>query len=284
MIRDGITLVLGGLGLKGVSHIGTLQAFEEHRIKINRIAVAGSCTLVAFQYALSRDLNALSEHFIRFFNQNDRYLWGLERLAGASHSRNRRVRDSLTYFLRERLYCQGSFKKISLLEWDRFEEDILNYFGDLTFSDLQLPVSVSSIDLTEGKEILIENGDLADAIKAGIAFPGLFPPAMINHREHVSSTFFCELPLNSLKAPSGDPVVVIDIPAARTPRPPSTIIETLARVDEIRSRAIKQELLKKADIVFTLEELARYPWGDYRHIPWQIFRAHHEMDVLLTSY
>ena len=283
MTRKGITLVLGGLGLKGVSHIGTLQALQAHGIQVNRILVAGSSTLVGVQYALGRNLNHLSEHFIRFFTENHRFLWGLERLTGVDHSRARRVRDSLAYFLRERLYCQGNFKKISLLGWDHFEDDILNYFGNVTFDDLQIPVSVSVIDLTLQKEVLIESGILSDGLKAGIAFPGLFPPAVFDGHEFVSSTFLCELPLNSLNKTNDEPVVVIDIPGQKTIKPPSTIIETLARVDEIRSSVIKRKQLEKADVVYTLKGMSRYPWGDYRHIPWQIQRARNEMNVLLNT-
>ncbi len=282
MFPDGITLVLGGLGLKGVSHIGTLQAFEDHHIRINRIVAADSSSLVAIQFALGRDLNALSDHFIRFFNDNHRYLWGLERLTGVTRSRTRRVRDSFSYFLRERLYCQGNFTRLGLLEWDCIDNDLLKYFGDLTFADLKIPTAISTIDLMEGKEMLLEEGVLSEALKAGIAFPGLFPPAIIGDREFVCSTFCCELPLRSVEK-TGDPIVVIDIPAANDPRRPGNVIEILARVDELRSRAIKRKLLQKADVVYSLEGLRGYPWGNYRHIPQQVSRAREEMNKLLST-
>lgn len=282
MFSEGITLVLGGLGLKGVSHIGTLQAFEERNIRINRIVAAGTSSLVAAQFALGWDLEALAEHFIRFFNDNHRYLWGLERLTGVTRSRTRRVRDSFSYFLRERLYCQGNFKQLSLLEWDYIEDDLAEFFGKLTFADLEIPVAVSTIDLMEGREILLEEGTLYDALKAGIAFPGLFPPAFISGHEFVSSTFYCELPLNNVQKRDG-PVVAIDIPVVSEPQRPGNIIEVLARVDELRSAAIKRKLLQHADVVYSLEGMRGHPWGNYRQIPRQISRVREEMGRLLAA-
>lgn len=277
---EAITLVLGGLGIKGVSNIGTLQAIEQHGVPVKKIVASGISSIIAAQFSLGRDLDTLTELFTRFFTENHRYLWGLERLAGMSRSRTRRVRDSFQYFLRERLYCQMNFKSLSVLSWDILEKDLQIFFGRVKPSDLRIPLTVSAIDLKQGQEVLLDKGNLVKRLKASIAFPGLFSPVKIGQREYVSSTFYCELPLGCLEA-ADHPVVAVDIPAHYTAERPSNIIETLARVDELRSIRIKQRLLNRADLVYTLEGLRGYPWGSYRQIPRQIIQARSEMEMLL---
>ena len=81
-MAKGVTLVLGGVGVKGVANIGTLQSLHEHKVKINNIVATGISALIGAQFALNRDLGLLTEHFVRFFTENHRYLWGLEQLGG----------------------------------------------------------------------------------------------------------------------------------------------------------------------------------------------------------
>ena len=281
-MAKGITLVLGGLGVKGIANIGVLQALVEHRVKIKRIVAAGIGTLVGAQFALGRELEPLTEYFVRFFTENDRYLWGLEQFAGVVRSRKRRVVDSFNYFLRERLFCQANLKRISIMPWEVVEADIDNVLADASPSDLKLPLAVSAIDLKRKTEVLLKDGDLKERLKAGIAFPGLFPPVHIGDRELVSSTLYCEVPLGMV-GKTKRPIVAVDIPSELSMHTPGSVIEIMAQMDEVRGAAIKEKLLSKADIVFTLEGLRKFRWGSYKQIPQLISRARGEMDRLLSS-
>jgi NTE family protein len=211
-MSEPITLVLGGIGVKGVASIGVLQSLQNHRIRIKKIIAAGISSLVSAQFALGTDLNLLTDEFTRFFKENNRSLWGLEQLTGLLMSRRRRVVGSFSYFLRERLYCQANLKSDSTLSWDLIEPQIARFFGNKTFSDLKIPLAVSTIDLKRGRRVLLDEGKLYDSMKASIAFPGLLPPVVVGNMELISSTIYCELPLDSIKKRDA-PVVTIDLPS-----------------------------------------------------------------------
>jgi len=281
-MAKGVTLVLGGLGVKGVANIGVLQALTEHNVKIKRIVAAGIGALVGAQFALGRELEPLTEYFVRFFTENNRYMWGLEQFAGVVRSQKRRVIDSFNYFLRERLFCQANLKRISILPWELVEADIENVLGGASPTDLKMPLAVSAIDLKRKTEVLLEDGDLKERLKAGIAFPGLFPPVHIGNRELVSSTLYCEVPLGMVGR-AKRPILAVDIPSELSMHTPGSVIEIMAHMDEVRGIAIKEKLLSKADIILTLEGLRRFRWGSYKQIPQLISRARREMDRLLSS-
>lgn len=276
-----VTLVLGGLGVKGIASIGVLQSFSEHNIRIKRIVAAGISALVAGEFALGGDLSQLDELFISFFQNNHRFLWGLEQVSGLFQSRRRRVVGSFSYFLRERLFCRANLDRMSILTWDILEPIIARFFGNRTFTDLKIPLSISVIDLKHDSEVWLKTGKLSDCMKASIAFPGLLPPVTIGERELVSSTFYSELPLARIRKIDA-PVVAVDQPTSMATQPPHSLLEIVASTDELRSTFIKQKLLGRADYVFRLEDMTRFRWGRYQQIPQMVAQAKRETDRLIA--
>jgi len=281
-MSEGITLVLGGLGIKGVSSIGILQSIRDHNIKVKRIVATGIGSIAGAQYALGNNLSALTDYLVNFFTENHKNLWGLEYFGGVLQTRRKGVLESFNYFLRERLYCQANLTRISILPWDIIDNFFQELFGNHTFEELGIPLTISTIDLVAGNEYLIKSGLLAEKLKAGIAFPGLFSPVDICNHKLVSSTLFCELPLDSLQD-EDQPIVAFDIPIIDTKRVPESLIELIAITDDIRANEIKKHLLCKASHVFTLQSLRRFRWGNYKQIPHLIDYARQNTDTLLEK-
>jgi NTE family protein len=272
VVTNPITLVLGGMGVKGVASIGIFQALNSRNIKVKKIYAAGASALVAGYYAMGKSPDELTTRFVDFFDANDKSLWGMEQMSGLFQMQRRRITDSFSYFLQERLYCRANVKRLSILAWDIVEPLIVEVFGNNTFSDLKVPLTISTIDLNAKKLFMINTGKLTDGMKAGIAFPGLFPP--VNYGEHrlVSSTICCELPLEAITR-ADSPVLAIDFPAILSHQRPTDLLEIIARTTEIRSNAIKSRLLENVDFVIRLERMNRFRWGSYRQIPLMIRNA-----------
>lgn len=277
-----ITLVLGGIGVKGVASIGILQSFSEYGIKIKKIISAGISSLVGAQFALGNNPLDIINEFTNFFEVNNRSLWGLEQLTGILMSRRRSLLGSFSYFLRERLYCHANFKHESILSWELIDPQITRFFRKKIFSDLKIPLAVSAIDLKQGKQVLLNNGRLEDALKASIAFPGLFPPITIGNMQLVSSTIFCELPLDNITMEDA-PIIAVDLPSYPSRNKPHSVLEILANVDDIRSKVIKEKMLTKTNYLFQFEGMKRFRWGNYRQIPQIVNQARKETDKLLNT-
>jgi NTE family protein len=161
------------------------------------------------------------------------------------------------------------------------QEDLKEVFGNAKSTDLKLPLTISVIDLSLNKEVLIENEDLIESLKAGIAFPGLFPPVPIGGHDMISSTLYCELPLTGLKK-VWRPLVVVDVPNLGDADPPLSAIEILAEIDQVRRAAIKTKLLSNADRVFHLESI-KHLREDYGQISGLVSLAYSNMNRLLDS-
>jgi NTE family protein len=270
-----ITLALGGIGVKGIANIGVFEALSARNIKIKKIYAAGTSAPVAVQYALGKRPEELTQILVDFFLNNHKYLWGLEQMSGLFQTRRRQIIESLDYFLRERFYCQANLKRISILSWKLINPLLIKLFGKKTFTDLKIPVVLSAIDPNINKFFLVDSGRLSVAIKASIAYPGLFPPVVVNGQEMESSTPYCDLPLHAIKK-EDSPVLAIDFPMIEHLHP-ETMLEIISRVSEVRNQTIKTRLLKQADYVIRLEAMNQFRWGNYRKIPTMIRDAKEEM-------
>jgi len=261
----GITLALGGIGLRGALNIGLLQAVSEAGFPIKKIVATGVSAMLGAHFALGRDPGQVLPYIIRFFEENHDAMWQHEQLGALSPAEKRMAARSMSYFLRESLFCHANLTRLGVFEWDLVESNLSQFFGDLAVEDLETPLAVSVIDIGEGQETLLDTGRIFDLVRAGIAFPGLFPPVVISGRKYVSSATYCALPLSSL----GDvdrPIVALSLPERREVRPQRSIIEILARVDEIRGKALTRQILSKADRVISLDRFGRENWSSFRRL------------------
>jgi hypothetical protein len=69
--------------------------------------------------------------------------------------------------------------------------------GDRTFADLKIPCILTAADLNSGREVLLSEGPLVDAILATIAIPGIFPAKRIGDFELVDGGTLDPVPVSA---------------------------------------------------------------------------------------
>ena len=72
-------------------------------------------------------------------------------------------------------------------------------------------LTLLSVDLEAGTQVLHQDGDWAIAVEAAMALPGLIPPVTIDDRLHVDGALINPLPVEVLHAEGDGPVVAIDV-------------------------------------------------------------------------
>lgn len=138
-----IVLALGGGGSKGNAHIGVLKVLEREGFRVRAVAGTSAGGMAAAVYAAGYSALEIEEHMAAV-DQN--------RLLGSRP------------------------KGPALLGVQGVAEALLPLLGERTFDQLRLPCALTAVDLDTGREVILRQGRVLDAVMATIAIPGIFPP------------------------------------------------------------------------------------------------------------
>jgi NTE family protein len=84
-------------------------------------------------------------------------------------------------------------------------------FGEKTFSDLDLPLSLLAVDLKSHKEIVLQEGLVALGLRATTSLPGIFMPVEINGQQLVDGGILNNLPVDIARKMGAEVVIAVDI-------------------------------------------------------------------------
>jgi NTE family protein len=149
MEQPKIGLVLGGGGSRGLAHIGVLKVLIREQIPIDFIVGTSMGGIIGVLFALGYNPAEIGQGISRL-QQNT--LLNLKLLT--IRARQRHALEFLT-----------------------------ETFGDKTFADLALPVTLMAVDMEHGQEVCLREGPLIPALLATSAVPGAFPP--VKHQDRL---------------------------------------------------------------------------------------------------
>lgn len=139
-----IALALGGGGSRGYAHVGVLRCLEREGYHIRAVAGTSAGGIVAVAYAAGNTPDELEAIFAK-------------------------VDQS-------KLFARSPHEGPGILGLSGAEKMFKKLFGERTFADLKLPCAVVAVDLKAGREVVLNQGRVVDALMATIAVPGVFPP------------------------------------------------------------------------------------------------------------
>jgi NTE family protein len=189
--RPPFTLVLSGGGLKGLAHIGVLQALEERGLLPNLVVGTSMGSLVAAAWAAGVPV---PEMVARGLDVKRRDIFQVAHVDMAL----KRMRAPAVY-RREPL--------------DQLIESLV---GDRTFEQLERRLVINTVELNSGMQVLwglpgLRHVRVADAVFASCALPGIFPPREIEGRWYVDGAVIENLPAQVAAAHGEGPVLAVDV-------------------------------------------------------------------------
>ena len=164
-----IGIALGAGAARGWSHIGVLERLSESGIEADVLAGTSIGALVSGCYAAGR-LGELKEFAL-----------------------------SLT---RRRIFSllDLSWTGSGLLSGDRLRQLLDTQLGEMQFAELKTPFVCIATELMTGHEIWLRNGQLAPAIRASYALPGVFRPVQIDGQWLIDGAVVNPIPVSACRA------------------------------------------------------------------------------------
>ncbi|TGN40238.1 patatin-like phospholipase family protein [Marinobacter confluentis] len=219
-----IGLALGGGAAKGIAHIGALKAFEEEQIDIHCIAGTSVGALVASYHAFGRPAESIL---------------------------------SICSTLNLSKIINFTFERGGLFSTDNIRSMIHRDLGDVRIENANIPLAICATDIETGEQLVFREGNLADAVCASMAVPGLFVPVEVNGRILVDGGLVENVPISPLASMGAGITIAIDLShVTRYPKPEDTF-DVISNAINIGIDFNTRKQLKKADIAVPLN-LSRY--------------------------
>ncbi len=257
--RPRIGLALSGGGARGLAQIGILKVFEREKIPIDFIAGTSMGGILGGLYAAGYSSVEL-EKITKDINWTD--------LLTDTPPR-------LSLFLSQREEKEGSFFQFRL---DGLKphiptaltsgQKLTNLFTNLTmranltsrwfqkpylsFDNLKIPFRAVTTDLVTGERVILDSGDLAQALKATMIIPLAFSPVEKGDRLLVDGGLVDPIPVDVTKEMGADVVIAVNTVSSLLPADKiKTPLDVANQATTIMSLRRQEEELAKADFVIT---------------------------------
>ncbi len=210
--RPKVGLVLSGGGALGIAHVGVLKVLEELRVPVHCVAGNSMGAIIGGTFAAGYTPQEIEDVLLAI-----RWSDLLDDRPDRRRVPFRRKQDDLTFLSRVEVgFNHGRFQLPSAL----VEGQKLNFLlqaltihtvGLESFDDLPVPFRAVATDLETGEEVILDHGDLALAIRASMAVPGVFSPVEINGQLLVDGGLVNNLPVDQGRALGADVVIAVDV-------------------------------------------------------------------------
>lgn len=184
--RD-ILLALGGGGARGIAHVGVIQALESAGYRVRGIAGTSIGSVIGGLYCAGR------------LPQYMEFLDGLD-VSG------------IIKLLDLRLPFRG------LMGGRKIESLLRKISGGRQIEELEIPFISVTTELTEGLEVRVSKGDLAQAMRASYAIPGFFTPVLIGGKWLVDGGVSTPVPVLAAQSIADLPVIAVNVNSSGQPQ------------------------------------------------------------------
>ncbi|MCJ7840080.1 patatin-like phospholipase family protein [Lederbergia sp. NSJ-179] len=213
-------LSLGGGSLRGVAHIGALKELVDQGITITHIAGTSAGSVVGGLYAC-----------------------GIQP----------EIMKSMVQHLSIRRYLDLALNRKGMLKGDRIYQSLVKWTDGRHFSDLNIPFAVICVDLISGEMVVIDSGEVALAIRASIAIPGIFSPVEMNGQLLVDGYILNNNPADIVRKMGAENVTSVRV-RSTNPHYPTNLLSVVNRYIDIASQKNTDRCLEQyADLLIDID-------------------------------
>ncbi len=181
LVRNGkIALCLGGGGARGFAHIGALQAFYEENIDFDLVAGTSAGAIVGALYAA-----------------------GITPKDMLAHGAKLEMKDVRKGFI------------LSPDDSTKIGKIVSDIIGKKQFSELVKPFYAVAVDLVQGNQVVLDEGDVATAVAASATVPLFFKPLVVGDKHLVDGGLLNNIPADVCRMVGADHVVTVDVNPTR---------------------------------------------------------------------
>ncbi len=103
------------------------------------------------------------------------------------------------------------FPRDGLIDGKKIESFVKRYIKDLNIEELPVPYAAVATDIETGREVVMKEGKVIEAIRASISIPGIFTPVRKNDMFLVDGALVNPVPAGVVRELGADIVIAVDV-------------------------------------------------------------------------
>ncbi len=242
-------LALGGGAVLGAVHVGILKVLEEKNITIDCISGTSIGSFVGALYAFGVNVDEI---------------------------------EKLTRDLRWLDITEISLSKFGLMSNEKFGKLLVEQIGDKNIEDAKIPLRIIATDIASGEKVILEKGNLADAVRASACLPGIFKPVEIDGRLLVDGGIVENVPVTPLLDMGANYIIAVQLTVSAAAKRPEHIIEVMLNTFEFMISNISKPYLKDANVLIK-PDLSSFDKVDTDQISDLIKKGYEEAQKMLEN-
>jgi len=242
-------LALGGGAVLGAVHVGVLKVLKEKNIKIDCVSGTSIGSFIGALYAFGVDIDEI---------------------------------EKMTRDLRWLDISEISLSKFGLMSNEKFGELLAEHIGDKNIEDAKIPLRIITTDIATGDKVILEKGNLADAVRASACIPGIFKPIEIDGRMLVDGGIVENVPVTPLLDMGADRIIAVQLTVSDAAKRPDHIVEVLLNTFEFMITNISKPYLEDVDVLIK-PDLSGFDKVDTDQISDLITKGYKEAEKMLSA-
>lgn len=205
-----IGLVLSGGGAKGFAHIGVLKVLEDAGIKIDYIGGTSMGAVIGGLYASGYTASQIDSIFQKtnfdelindFVPRSSKNFY---------EKRNDELYALVLPFTKFRVGIPEALSK-GMYNFNLISKLTRNVRHVRDFNKLPIPFLCIGTDIETGKQVILDRGNLPQAIIASAAFPSLFSPVEVDGKLLVDGGVTNNYPIDEVRKLGADIIIGVDV-------------------------------------------------------------------------
>lgn len=244
-------IALSGGGIRGIAHAGVLKALEDNNIKVDIIGGTSAGSLIASLYAMGYSPYYIYILFKRYSKElvainSAPIISGLGKFMTNKKNVFKGLKSGKSI---ETIYNQIAYKK-----------------GIRKISQIQMPIVIPTVDITNSKEYVITNKipenienkeqyitdiTVGKAVRASSSFPAVFTPCEFKEHAFMDGGALDNVPVHEVKKQGADKVIAVKFDADPVDEN-SNIMDIVMKTIDIMGNKISEENLEMSDFVLNV--------------------------------
>lgn len=155
-----VALVIGWGSVKCAAALGLLRVLGREGVEISMVVACGGGSIYGALVALGYDVEEILE--------KNRQLWTHEVAEKPNHL-------AALQLLLPKIFRVGEY--FNLRDDRLMNERLRAAYEDHTFADTKIPLYITATNYQTGRQEIISDGSIYDAVRASVALPLIFPPS-----------------------------------------------------------------------------------------------------------